>query len=288
MLLPVLLATALTLLIGLLLAFTVRLNAILPQNRPRVARRRAPSISSHARTLSDGMRRRRRLDRASRDLNDISDTDYPYQHIMIVLGSGGHTAEMLLMLRQVEMRRWKKRTWVTSSGDGFSAGLAVKFERDLGVDAKATWDSDIVELPRARNVHQSLYTTPISSLKCLWTALQVLRKQPPYIIITNGPGTGVILILASLILRFLAIGSSWKTRCIYVESLARCKTLSFSGRLLRPFVDRFLVQWQELGQNVKGAEFRGCFALDAAMTLGFEETGADADIDKALWITYQL
>jgi len=35
------------------------------------------------------------------------------------------------------------------------------------------------------------------------------------------------------------------TRIIYVESFARVKSLSLSGKLLRPFVDKFVVQWPE-------------------------------------------
>lgn len=33
------------------------------------------------------------------------------------------------------------------------------------------------------------------------------------------------------------------TRIIYVESFARVSTLSLSGKLVRPFVDTFVVQW---------------------------------------------
>lgn len=36
------------------------------------------------------------------------------------------------------------------------------------------------------------------------------------------------------------------TRIIYIESFARVSRLSLSGKLLRPFVHRFLVQWPQL------------------------------------------
>jgi len=35
------------------------------------------------------------------------------------------------------------------------------------------------------------------------------------------------------------------TRIIYVESFARVKSLSLSGKLVRRFVDMFLVQWPD-------------------------------------------
>ena len=211
---------------------------------------------------------------------------------MVVLGSGGHTAEMLLMLQRAEvgMQRWARRTWVVSSGDGFSAGLAAEFEERLGregaKDKIGEKRFDVVELPRARKVHQSLLTAPVTSLICLFAALKTLRSSPPDIILTNGPGTGVIIVLASLILRFVCLGNSWKMRCVYVESLARCKTLSLSGRLLKPVVDRVLVQWKELEDG--RAEFKGCFALDAAMAVGLDGVKDDSAVDRRTWITYEL
>lgn len=45
-------------------------------------------------------------------------------------------------------------------------------------------------------------------------------------------------------------------RTVYVESWARCRTLSLTGRLLDTLgVDRFLVQWEGLVDM--GREFRG-------------------------------
>jgi beta-1,4-N-acetylglucosaminyltransferase len=209
---------------------------------------------------------------------------------MIVLGSGGHTAEMLLMLEDAKIQKWRRRSWVVSGGDAFSSGLAADFESKLsqndGSEKSGAGNFGVVELPRARRVHQSIFTAPITSIICLWSALKMLRTDAPDIILTNGPGTGVIVVLASLVLRFFAIGQSWKTRCIYIESLARCKKLSLSGRLLKPLVDRFLVQWKELEDGK--AEFRGCFALDAAVGVGMESVEDEEVIDKSGWITYDL
>jgi beta-1,4-N-acetylglucosaminyltransferase len=202
---------------------------------------------------------------------------------MVVLGSGGHTAEMLLMLEKANLGRWQKRSWIVSSGDGFSARLAGEMEGRISQSQKEGFE--IVELPRARRVHQSILTAPWTSLLCLWAAIKILRSNEPDIILTNGPGTGVILVLASLILRFFAIGQCGKTRSIYVESLARCRKLSLSGRLLKPVVDRFLVQWPELEQG--RAKFRGSFALDAAISVGLEGVGEEV-VDSGNWISYDL
>lgn len=118
-------------------------------------------------------------------------------------------------------------------------------------------------VPRARKIHQSLLTTPISSLNCLLTCIQYLYYHPsgyPDLILTNGPATATILIFASVMLRFFDVKgahSRGKMRTIYVESWARVKNLSLSGKILCWVADRVLVQWEQL-EGVRGrGEFLG-------------------------------
>lgn len=230
--------------------------------------------------------------------------------LLVVLGSGGHTAEMLAALRDLDPRKYTHRTYVISSGDAFSAEKAVEFEKGLELkdvakqpDQRAdtngqmrkrsstlqtsrvadaapagTGSYDIAIVPRARRIHQSLLSTPFSALRCLWACFGILRAPSitttvplpkwsaaelynyPDLIITNGPATAVIIILASLILRFFDVkgaNSRGKMRTMYLESWARVKRLSLSGKLLVRIVDRFLVQWEGL-QGVGGrGEFLG-------------------------------
>lgn len=162
--------------------------------------------------------------------------------LLIVLGSGGHTSEMLNILRQMsQLQQDYNRTYVVSSGDGFSAGKVAEFEKELG----ANTNFDIVNVHRARRVHQSILTAPFSTLRCVWDCTTLLYRSTPDIILTNGPGTGVCVVLASILLRFFLIGTSGM-RTIFIESWARVKTLSLSGRILKFFVDRFIVQWPQL------------------------------------------
>lgn len=195
--------------------------------------------------------------------------------VLIVLGSGGHTHEMLYLLKDLDPRKYAYRTWVVSSGDAFSAQRAVEFEDALEKKTEAKGGNasrnvgpdfyDIATVPRARKIHQPLYTTPLSSLYCLWSCFAALlssrEHDVPGLIITNGPATAVMVVLASLILKFFDIrGANSRGMCktIYVESFARVKTLSLSGKLLCRVVDRFLVQWEELeGRGGGRAEYCG-------------------------------
>ncbi|KAF2490955.1 Alg14-domain-containing protein [Lophium mytilinum] len=237
---------------SLLLALTLRLLAILPP-RPR---RPTP----------------RRIGAPTR--------------LLVVLGSGGHTAEMLSALHGLNTQKYTHRTYVVSSGDDFSARKAAEFERGLeasggepaGGTEKANTGAgayDIAVVPRARRVHQSLLTTPWSAGRCLWACLGVLLSANgkgksgdgvgrgyPDLILTNGPATAVVVVLAAYVLRFFDVrgaNSSGVMRTIYMESWARVTTLSLSGKLLLWVLkaDRVLVQWEQLKGMGGRAEFLG-------------------------------
>lgn len=198
--------------------------------------------------------------------------------MVIVLGSGGHTAEMMSLMRNVDPRKYKHRTYIVSSGDGFSTSKAFDIEKRIQTNhgespSKVTnagefnavtgiWDVKLV--PRARKIHQPLYTTPFSALWCLLSCFQTLYEiardsrvtdgQFPDAIITNGPATAVIFILAATILKFLAVAPLWTMKVIYVESWARVKTLSLSGKILLKagICERFIVQWESLALAING------------------------------------
>lgn len=146
-------------------------------------------------------------------------------HLLVVLGSGGHTAEMFSMLRRMKLdpSKYTYRTYVVSSGDNFSAAKAVEFETEYlngrhPASADNTDGEDsytIATVPRARRVHQSYLTAPFSTLQSFWSCLLVLQgrhpdqnRSPPQaispypdIILTNGPATAVCVILAARLLR---------------------------------------------------------------------------------------
>ena len=204
-------------------------------------------------------------------------------HLLVILGSGGHTAEMLTMLRRLPAlpEKYTHRTYVVSSGDSFSAQKAADFEKSLQADRAEERTYDIVTVRRARRVHQILLTTPWSTLQCLWDCSTVLQsthpQQPrshgyPDLILTNGPGTGVCMVFAAIFLLCLGLSgpqkpkaerasaeeepyrNSGQMRTIYIESWARVKSLSLSGTILLPLADRFLVQWPKAVDEGSRAE----------------------------------
>ena len=198
--------------------------------------------------------------------------------------------------------RFERRTWVVSTGDSFSAERAREFEEELGRRAgvekqqqqekKQSYNS--VTVHRARNIHQSLLTTPVSAMRCLWDALALLRgghrdlvtsgKDTGYpdLILTNGPGTGVIVVLASLLLLVAGLAPSGSMRSVYVESWARVKGLSLSGKILRFLAGRVLVQWRGLADD--GADLTrsdGDQEIDGQSEEEAENVDVDVRIESA-------
>ncbi|KAF8345879.1 glycosyltransferase family 1 protein [Amanita rubescens] len=178
--------------------------------------------------------------------------------LAVFLGSGGHTAEALTLVSALDFQRYKPRTYVVSEGDI----LSVKKAADLEKSKHSEGQYRILVIPRARRVHQSLLTTPPSALLSLISCIYyvvvepLVAKKPAFadLLLLNGPGTCFVLCIAVYMNKFLGLSAS---KIIYVESFARVKKLSLSGRLLLPLVDRFFVQWPQLLRDGGREEYHG-------------------------------
>lgn len=174
-------------------------------------------------------------------------------NIMIFLGSGGHTGEMMRILDNVDLNNLN-RTWVISSGDSTSI-LKCKNYEDKKLISSHT-KLEYLLLKRARNVGEPIILSIFSTIRSFISTIKRLYNLPqlPSVLLLNGPGTSVPLAYVIFLLKFLGL---CKTRIIYIESLARVKQLSLSGLLILPIADRFIVQWEQLALKYKRAEYYG-------------------------------
>ncbi|KAG1742827.1 glycosyltransferase family 1 protein [Suillus lakei] len=189
--------------------------------------------------------------------------------IAIFLGSGGHTSEALKLASALDFCRYSPRTYIVSEGDAFSAQKALALEHIKATDHVFSDDQPqykFLTIPRARRVHQSLLSSPPDAVKSLLACVCLVSVRPLFkkgafrqpfadLLILNGPGTCVILCVAILLNRLIGLPSP---RVMYVESFARVKSLSLSGKLLYHFADRFVVQWPDLVQPGGREDYRGC------------------------------
>lgn len=150
--------------------------------------------------------------------------DAPRLRIALVASSGGHLFEMCCLR---EMWQHRDRFWVTFPTP----------------DAQSLLDGERVfwaHYPTNRNAKNL-----VRNLFLAWT---ILRRERPDVVISTGAGVGV---------PFLILGRLLGIRTVYLESITRISELSLSGRLVYPFVNTFLVQWEELAKKHRRASFQG-------------------------------
>lgn len=154
------------------------------------------------------------------------------------LDTGGHTTELIRLLSALPADRYTPRTYLISSGDRFSADKARAHEASLSASSPSSSspeserdddEYEIITLPRARAVHQSFWTTPFSLARSLAACFKLIALDPIVLrrtykqgaahrkqdeksarvfadlILMNGPGTCVPVVLAVYILRVSAL-----------------------------------------------------------------------------------
>ncbi|RBR23357.1 uncharacterized protein FIESC28_03833 [Fusarium coffeatum] len=169
-----------------------------------------------------------------------------HDYYLFVLGSGGHTKEMLMMMDDgyCSFRNFHRR-YLISSGDTMSANHLQDYEAELKAlcasKGKEPGTYDTVTVARARRIHQSLLTTPFTALLSVLGIFPALMTPPdngigarmryPTCIFTNGPATGFFVGLTAHLLKLLYIVPETSMHIVYIESWARITTLSITGKL---------------------------------------------------------
>ncbi|KAI9024035.1 UDP-N-acetylglucosamine transferase subunit ALG14 [Hyaloraphidium curvatum] len=170
---------------------------------------------------------------------------------LVVLGSGGHTTEILHLLEKVPVDTYRPRHYVVASTDSISATKAAGFEASRNPDGL---DFVVHRIPRSREVRQSFVTSVFSTLWATVHAVGLVWRIFPDLIVCNGPGTCVPIVASALLLKIIGIKDP---AVVYVESFARVRSLSLTGKILYPLVDRFVVLWPELAARYPKASYVG-------------------------------
>ena len=188
--------------------------------------------------------------------------------LLVVIGSGGHTAEMVHILRSFlsDEKKTKKRDdfsnvfpkreYIFAVSDTTSVAKVERFEREE-VQGGTNGEYRNHFVPRAREVGQSYFTSVFTTLLAFWHSWRVYWKTKPDAILTNGPGTCVPVILACFLGKVFGYNSACKV--MYVESVARTRRMSLSGRLcygLR-LADVVFVMWPELKEKYPRSRYCG-------------------------------
>jgi len=153
--------------------------------------------------------------------------------LLIVLGGGGHTTEMLKLVDLLGPEYEYHYLLVKE----------VSFSRD-----RITRKGQIHQIRRPRGMYDSVPVSIYNSLVALAQIATILVKVRPAAVVGCGPAVSV---LAS------ALGKLVGAKAIYVETGSRVRTLSLSGKIMYHFADLFFVQWPPLKDRYLKAIYAG-------------------------------
>ncbi|XP_015524186.1 UDP-N-acetylglucosamine transferase subunit ALG14 [Neodiprion pinetum] len=155
---------------------------------------------------------------------------------MIVLGSGGHTTEILRIISTMRSKCYSPRIYVRASTDTISEAKVRNIEGNV-IDYK------VFDIRRSREVHQSYSASVATTILAIFDSIPLVWTQKPDLILCNGPGTCVPLCIVVFILKLMFLTNA---RVIFIESFCRVKTLSLSGKILYYLADFVIVRWPYL------------------------------------------
>lgn len=153
--------------------------------------------------------------------------------ILFVLGEGGHSAELLRLVPELEA----------------AADLVfIASEADQMADTWVPDAAQIVRVRRPRGKDTGALAAGRDTLVSFAQAAWAVRRLRPSVVITSGPAIGFVVSLA---------GWLSGARVIFVETISRVTGLSLTGRLMRPIADRYFVQWPGAQAAAKGSVYAG-------------------------------
>jgi UDP-N-acetylglucosamine:LPS N-acetylglucosamine transferase len=152
---------------------------------------------------------------------------------LIVLGDGGHTAEIVRL--------------VDLLGPGYRYSYLVT-TADRVSESKITIQGPVHFITRPRAKDEKLWRVVGHLIRSLWQAARLLRQIRPDVVLGSGPSVMVPVAL---------LGKLFGARVIFVETGSRVTELSLTGRIMLPIADLFFVQWEQLQKRYPQAIFAG-------------------------------
>lgn len=176
--------------------------------------------------------------------------------LFIFLGSGGHTGEMLRLIQSYRDVLLNKDSTLHV---GYSDNASLNKMKDLSNICECK--IKFYEFKKAREVGANITSSLRTIILTLFTSfvhvvrikLQMVNK--PHLVLLNGPGTCCIISIWFKLIDLICLMTS--SNIIYVESLARIKTLSLTGKILYWLADEFIVQWEDLQTSYPRSKYFG-------------------------------
>lgn len=169
---------------------------------------------------------------------------------IICIGSGGHTTEILKLMKDLDINKYYPRYYFIANNDTTSLTKVKEFERSKNQNDGYKF----IKIPRSRVVHQSYLTSVLTTIYSILYCFPIVFTLRPDLVLCNGPGTCIPICGITFLLKCLFISD---TKIVFIESFCRTKTFSLTGKILVYFADNFIVQWPNLSKKLKRAEYIG-------------------------------
>ena len=153
--------------------------------------------------------------------------------LLIVLGEGGHTTELLNL--------------VDLLGERYDYHYVVSKEDSLSAD-QIRRPGPVYRLTRPRGKDTGAISALFRLVKTSTQAWSVLLHVRPQAILSTGPA---ILVPVAILGKILG------ARVIFVETGSRITTVSMTGRIMYHWADLYFVQWPQLREKLPRAIYAG-------------------------------
>jgi beta-1,4-N-acetylglucosaminyltransferase len=139
---------------------------------------------------------------------------------LIFFGSGGHTTEMIQLIRNLSVDRFGPVYFILSHSDTTSKDKIVS--ANLPIMHRVVWDTVF----RSREVKQSWISTVFTTVRSMLESFLLILRIRPDLIVCNGPGTCVPICYSAFLLRVL-VGPlmDCDPSIVFVESFCRYSTI---------------------------------------------------------------
>ena len=138
--------------------------------------------------------------------------------VAAILGSGGHTTEMLSIIQHLSKDKYFPLTYIVAYSD--TTSIQQFRNPSKGILADNITPQKLYTIPRSREVGQSYFTSMFTTLWSTLNAFSVVISIRPDVLICNGPRTCIPVVFAVLITRILGLNEG---KLIFVESFCRVK-----------------------------------------------------------------
>jgi len=152
------------------------------------------------------------------------------------------------------MPKMKKIILVASAGGHLSQLLKVKSAWEdckncVYVTSLEALRGKLMVLGKTHITKECNREHPVMTLIVMIKSLTIILEERPHIVISTGAAPGLICCLWAKLL--------FRSKVLWLDSIANTEKLSMSGRIIRPFADVILSQWADVALKYKNVEYVG-------------------------------